>query len=124
MTFYSIGKQFSEEPAGRYYSDGKGSGEEFREEVLVPLIRKLKSGDILEIRLDEGVESYGSSFLSESFGGLVAHGYFHSEELLSKLKFSYEDEDFEFYENRIFQYIKESSFDSKTYVSSKQNTRK
>ncbi len=34
MAVLKIDSDFSEDPAGRYYSDGKGSGEEFREEFF------------------------------------------------------------------------------------------
>lgn len=66
----NVGKQFSRFPAGRYRSDGPASGEKFRDEVLIPL---LKAHDLVTIELDDTL-GYGSSFLEEAFGGAVRAG--------------------------------------------------
>lgn len=113
---YIIGKEFSPDPAGRYYSDGDASGEQFREDVLKPLINKLGPNEVLTVNLDEGVEGYGSSFLSEAFGGLVKFGYFEAKFLLERLSFEYSNPDFEFYEKRIKSYISSSKFNSSVYT--------
>lgn len=60
-------KDFSTFPGARYKSLGPGSGEEFRDDVLIPAIKKNPE---IVINLD-GVVGYGSSFLEEVFGGLV-----------------------------------------------------
>ncbi|WP_367304964.1 STAS-like domain-containing protein [Actinobacillus suis] len=57
-------------PGPRYKHLGKSSGEEFREEELLPKLRQ--HGDWI-INLD-GVAGYGSSFLEEAFGGCVRAG--------------------------------------------------
>lgn len=67
MQNISVASDFSRYPAGRYKTDGPDSGERFREDVLLPLLR---SGEKFVIRLD-GTLGYGSSFLEEAFGGLV-----------------------------------------------------
>jgi hypothetical protein len=91
---FSIGKDFSPVPAGRYYSDGSKSGEAFRTELVAPA---LKAGFNVVVDLDDA-EGFGSSFLEEAFGGLVrAHGYSSNEVLqrvtiLSKLDPSLVDE--------------------------------
>jgi len=67
----SIAETFSRYPAGRYRSDGPFSGERFREELLVPALLEADSaGSELVVQLD-GTTTYSSSFLEESFGGLV-----------------------------------------------------
>jgi hypothetical protein len=69
-----VGADFSEKPFGRYPSDGKWNGERFRKEKLQKALEEEPSE--LEIHLDNikrGWE-YGSSFLEESFGGLVREG--------------------------------------------------
>lgn len=71
------------------------------------------------IVLDDGVETYGSSFLSEGFGGMVKHGYCKAQDLLEKLEFRYEDPDFKFYESKIKQYISDTKYNSKEYKSTK-----
>lgn len=62
-----VAKEFSKTPGGRYREDGPHSGEEFREDVLIPM---LKVHDKLDIFLD-GARGYPSSFLDEAFAGLV-----------------------------------------------------
>ncbi|MDP5205842.1 STAS-like domain-containing protein [Alishewanella sp. SMS8] len=65
---------FAKFPGPRYRSLGKFSGEEFRDDILVPRIKE--QGESLVIDLD-GVFGYGSSFLEEAFGGLVRKGLNH-----------------------------------------------
>ncbi|MGX1113821.1 hypothetical protein ACSSVW_003250 [Pseudoalteromonas sp. MBR-15] len=66
-------------PGPRYKKLGTGSGEEFREWV----IRELKHDPELTINLD-GTIGYGSSFLEESFGGLIRENI--SEETVKAIK--------------------------------------
>lgn len=63
----NVARQFSKNPAGRYISDGKNSGEVFLKNLLIPAIT---THDKVEIDFD-GVRGYGSSFLEEAFGGLI-----------------------------------------------------
>lgn len=112
-----IGNSFYDDPSGRFYTDGDGNGEEFREEVLKPLFDKFEK---VIVNIDENVEGYGSSFLVESFAGLVKYGYFTKDELLGKLGIEYSDPDFEFYRNRILKYINEASYKTKKYSSTKE----
>ena len=65
-----IGKEYSRYPAGRHRKDGPFSGERFRDELLLPALRR---GSKVEVVLD-GTAGYGSSFLEESFGGLMRAG--------------------------------------------------
>jgi len=67
----NVAKDFSRYPAGRFKTDGPYSGEGFRNQYLVPI---LKSNSKAKINLD-GTRGYGSSFLEEAFGGLVRDGY-------------------------------------------------
>ena len=63
----NIATDFSRYPGGRLLTDGLYSGERFRKEYLLPV---LKSGEHAKIKFD-GARGYGSSFLEEAFGGLV-----------------------------------------------------
>lgn len=65
-----IASAFSTYPSGRVPSDGKFNGETFRREILVPALRDLPQGELLNVSID-GVRSFGSSFLEEAFGGLI-----------------------------------------------------
>lgn len=119
MKTFNIGKDFSTDPIGRYRTDGDRSGETFREDYLKPIITCLSPDEMLEIIIDDGVESYGSSFLSEGFAGLVKYGYITSEELLSKIIIKYTDDDFLFFKEKIIEYIKNAKFNSKVYEATK-----
>lgn len=117
MKILYIGQQFSDDPAGRYYTDGDGNGEEFREEILKPLFALNK---VITINIDKNVEGYGSSFLVEAFGGLVKHGYYKKDYINRNLIIEYSDPDFKFYEKKIKQYIQEAEYNSMEYKSTKE----
>ena len=61
-----VARNFTPYPVGRTRSDGRHSGEAFRDDYLVPA---LKAGAVT-VAMD-GAKGYGSSFLEEAFGGLV-----------------------------------------------------
>ncbi|WP_246327230.1 STAS-like domain-containing protein [Burkholderia guangdongensis] len=67
----SIAKDYSDEPGGRYYTDGPHSGQRFREEFLAPALR---NNEVVEVDIGD-VLAFGSSFLEEAFGGLVRLGF-------------------------------------------------
>ncbi len=82
----NIAKDFSPTPGPRYTHEGKHSGEDFRKTVLFPRVKSaLDSNSAIEVQLD-GTAGYGTSFLEESFGGLIRiHGlpYNRIKELLT-----------------------------------------
>jgi hypothetical protein len=78
----NIAKDFSKYPAGRFITDGEYSGEQFREDILIPA---LENEDTIIIELD-GTLGYGSSFLDEAFGGLIRKGYTDTQ-LHEKIQF-------------------------------------
>lgn len=119
MKTLNIGQNFHNNPSGRFYTDGPGNGEEFREEYLKVELSALKPGEKLKIVLDDGVDGYGSSFLTEGFAGIVKYGYMTEDELTQKMELTYEDKDFEFYKNKILQYIQEAKYASETYKPTK-----
>lgn len=65
-------RDYSEFPGPRKAITGPSSGEEFRETVLLKTIQS-HPDDIIVVDLD-GTAGYGSSFLEESFGGLIRAG--------------------------------------------------
>ncbi len=75
-----VARDFSRFPFGRYRADGDRSGEVFREEKLAPAIR---DHDHVTVDLS-GSNYYGSSFLEETFGGLVRK-HFTRDQLNEKL---------------------------------------
>lgn len=78
---YDLGNQFDVYPMGRPL------GAQFREMVLVPMLRQIERSNTtekLEISF-ESCRSFGSSFLEEAFGGLVRKGLFSKAFLLDRL---------------------------------------
>lgn len=65
-----IADAFSETPFGRYYEDGDDSGQRFREEFLLPRLRK---GQSIVLDIDD-VAGLPSSFWEEALGGAVRAG--------------------------------------------------
>ncbi|HCZ9539444.1 STAS-like domain-containing protein [Vibrio parahaemolyticus] len=64
-------KDFTKFPGARYRNLGPSSGEEYRDDILLPAIHT--HGSDLVVDLD-GVFGYGSSFLEEIFGGCIRKG--------------------------------------------------
>lgn len=62
----NVARDFSRYPSGRYRSDSRSSGQQFRDDYLAPPLRE---GARVLVELD-GTLGYGSSFLDEAFGGL------------------------------------------------------
>jgi len=66
----TVAKDFNRLPYGRYPEHGANNGQRFREEFLLPALRR---GSDLLVDLD-GTRGLGPSFLEEAFGGLVRAG--------------------------------------------------
>ncbi|MBE8158666.1 MAG: STAS-like domain-containing protein [Betaproteobacteria bacterium] len=75
----SISEDFSRFPGLRSRKLGAFSGEQFREEILIPA---LIQGGPITVNLD-GVKGYLSSFLEESFGGAVREGHHITRDILT-----------------------------------------
>ena len=86
MIKINIAKEFTDTPGGRFKKDGKFSGEEFREEILIPLSEK---NEKILIDLDGGY-GYPTCFLEEAFGGLARK--FGSKKVLKTLEFKSDEE--------------------------------
>lgn len=71
MIKINICNDFSDAPGGRYIAEGNYSGEEFRDNILIPKFYEAeKMNEKLEVNFD-GCYGFGTSFLEEAFGGLV-----------------------------------------------------
>lgn len=77
----NVATQFSRYPSGRYRSDSRFSGQQFRDDLLVPA---LTSAEKVIVEMD-GTLGYGSSFLDEAFGGLIRINKFAREVIHRKL---------------------------------------
>lgn len=106
MKTLNIAQEFSTTPGARYENEGPFPGKEFREQYLAPQIKNaIENSEELEINLD-GTAGLGTSFLEESFGGLIREDKIPYQTLLKTLKFvSLENPD---YIEEINQYMKEA----------------
>ena len=84
MATINIARDFSRTPGARYISDGPYSGELFRTNHLEPLFRTVPPAQSIVIELD-GTAGFATSFLEESFGGLVRK--FGSAAVMGKIEF-------------------------------------
>lgn len=87
-----IASDFSEVPFGRYREEGATSGQVFREDILLPALKKHGS---VTLDLDD-VEGLPSSFLEEVMGGLIRHGY-SLQDLKSRLRLVTTQAELKFY---------------------------
>lgn len=87
MKIINVAKNFTRFPSGRLKKNGETSGEGFREKFLEG---PLRDGQEVTIELD-GTIGYSSSFLEESFGGIVRVLRVPPHELKLKLHLVSED---------------------------------
>ena len=86
-----ISRDYSDTLGARNISDGDFSGEDFRENYLLPLYLKAKdSGEKITIDFDGGCGN-PVSFVEEAFGGLARK--FGSESVLATLEFISNDQE-------------------------------
>lgn len=83
-----VAEDFYRRPAGRYRNQGTYTGEAFRDDILLPLLKTIQKNDKLIVDFT-GVSMTGSSFLEEAFGGLVRNHNFDSETLEKILVLSF-----------------------------------
>lgn len=77
----NIAKEYSRCPGARYESEGDYSGERFREDFLLPKLKEaMAAGVKLEVVLD-GSAGYSTSFIEESFGGLIRTNHLTLQEV-------------------------------------------
>ena len=107
----SIYKDFSPTPGPRYIHEGKFSGELFRQQVLFPKVSDaLENGIPFEVNLD-GTAGYGTSFLEESFGGLIRIHHLPYEKILSLMTLISIEEDYLI--DDVKEYLKDAYEESK-----------
>ena len=83
----NISKDFSRTPSSRYKTEGKYSREEFREQMLLPLITKaIEKDEKLTVVLD-GTAGFSTGFLEEAFGGLFRHSSLNLKDVMEHIFF-------------------------------------
>jgi hypothetical protein len=83
---------FTATPGPRYVHEGAFSGQEWRDEYLLPAFQEaLKAGTKLHVDLD-GAEGFASSFVEEAFGGLVRETKLNYRDVAARLEIRCDDE--------------------------------
>lgn len=82
----TVAEDFSRYPGGRYRQDGQFSGEEFRDDFLVPALERARAKGGRVVVVLDGVTGYPSSFLEEAFGGLVRERHYSAAALRDLLE--------------------------------------
>lgn len=87
-----IATDFSRIPGARYPEEGDFSGQEFRNKVLLPQLKKAIQENVkLTIDLD-GTAGLGTSFLEEAFGGLIREDKLDYAQIIETLEFVSEED--------------------------------
>lgn len=103
-----IAKDFSRSPFGRSKVDSKHNGTKFRELFLKGWIEEsIKDGKKLTLDFNGLDIPMTSSFMEESFGGLIRFGHFKKETVLEVLDFKSKDET---YVEEILFYINDAEY--------------
>ncbi|MGX9960907.1 STAS-like domain-containing protein [Xanthomonas euvesicatoria] len=113
QTMIDIGRDFSVVPSGRYPEDDDFNGQTFREDYLVPALRRFER---VQVSLDN-TEGFGSSFLEEAFGGLVRVNGMAALEIRKKLELIATSPSTQRYRDKIWQYISAARFEPKMVTS-------
>lgn len=106
-----VAQQFSAYPSGRVSKDGENNGERFRNEILVPALKKVlddkNSASVVIVDID-GCRTFGSSFLEEAFGGLARVPAFPFLEAVGRLKIKCSKPYLQIYHDAINEYLKDA----------------
>jgi hypothetical protein len=101
-----IATDFSRIPGARFPEEGDFSGQEFRQAILLPKLKEsIEKKGKLEIDLD-GTAGLGTSFLEESFGGLIRIDKMQYQDVIDTLIFISNDDPE--YIDEIKNYLKEA----------------
>ncbi len=102
-----IARDFSYSPGPRYIDEGKNSGEKFRKEILADAFsRAIAENKKIIVNLD-GTDGYGTSFLEESFGGLIRVDKLPYDEIIKRLEIISKEENY--LEDDVYEYLKDAN---------------
>jgi hypothetical protein len=106
----TIAKDFARFPGPRLREEGPNSGQQFRDDLLLPALRDLADGERLVVDLD-GARGYTASFLEEAFGGLVRVCGMPKRDLNRFLVVQASDPSIKYWAKKIPEYIEDAQFD-------------
>jgi hypothetical protein len=101
-----IARDYSPNPGPRYIKEGENSGELFRQTKLLPAFKQAVSDNKKLIVDLDGTAGYGTSFLEESFGGLIREENISYETIVRTLEIISDEE--EFLKDDINHYLKDA----------------
>jgi hypothetical protein len=114
MQTIDLAKDFSPFPGGRFKKNGPFSGEEFRERVLVPALKRATDAhDQVVLTLSDPLAGVPGSFADEAFGGLITKHHFKADEVLRLLKVKATSDRLAAYPVMIENYIRHAEQDAK-----------
>lgn len=102
-----IARDFSYTPGPRYIDEGKNSGEQFRQEILAGVFKRAITENRNVIVDLDGTDGYGTSFLEESFGGLVRNDGIDYNEIIKRLEIISTEE--EYLKDDVYEYLKDAN---------------
>lgn len=106
-----ISTDFSDTPGPRYITEGPFSGEKFREDILYPRLKDvIDKNEKLVVNLD-GTQGYGTSFLEESFGGLIRDNHLSYDVIMSHIAIISTEEPY--LKDDILEYLQAAAHDAK-----------
>jgi len=106
-----ISKDFSKTPGPRFILEGEYSGELFRDSILFYKMQEaIDKGIKLRVNID-GTAGYATSFLEESFGGLIREKGLNYDDIIKTLEIISDEE--EYLIENIFKYLKEAEDEKK-----------
>lgn len=109
MTIIDVANDFTKFPIGRSKKIFKNrSGEAFREDHLIPALKKMCPGEKIQIKLD-GTSGYNPSFLDEAFAGLIRKHSYSKNDILDTIEFVTQDE---FLKKEIISYMDDAERDA------------
>ncbi|MEE1143385.1 MAG: STAS-like domain-containing protein [Bacteroidales bacterium] len=101
-----VATDFSRIPGARYPEEGDFSGKDFRQKVLYPALQEAISLHVKLIIDLDGTAGLGTSFLEESFGGLIRENHVDYKVLKDTIVIiSEEDPD---YKEEVYNYIEDA----------------
>lgn len=101
-----IASKFSYSPGPRYIDEGKNSGEKFRQDILADVFKKAIAEDKKVVVDLDGTDGYGTSFLEESFGGLIRNDGIDYQEIIDRLEIISHEE--EYLKDDVYEYLKDA----------------
>jgi len=104
----NIADEFAVYPGGRYRKDGPFSGEEFRDDLLVPVLKGLGKGYDRVIVILDGVKGFAGSFLDEAFAGLIRKGVIDKAAFGDKLLIETSDKRLSIYVDLVKEYVRDA----------------